>query len=57
MLLKLIYNREYTTVNLLKDLLGLRVEVTNSRDPNMHEKVLDYFAKHLFQSECELEQK
>ena len=56
-LLKLIYNREYTTVNFLKDLLGLRVEVDNSKDPKIGEKVLNYFATNLFQAECELEQK
>lgn len=54
-LMKLVYNRTYMTSDLLKDLIGIRVEIDDPRGTNMGDRALAYFSQ-LFYT-CEIEEK
>lgn len=54
-LLKMAFNRKYTTIDSLKDLLGLRFETENPDKAHLANAV-EFFAKHVFEK-CEYDQK
>lgn len=54
-LLKMAFNRKYTNIDSLKDLLGLRFETENP-DKNHLANAIEFFAKNIF-THCEYDQK
>lgn len=54
--MKLVYNRAYMTSDLLKDLIGIRVEIDDPRGTHMGDRAVKYFAHNLF-SQCVLDEK
>ncbi len=56
-LLKLIYNRSYFTSTLLKDFIGLRIEIDDPSGTHMGDQAFHYFGEYLFGNQYEAKEK